>query len=69
MYKETISGGYSTETGTAYTYAYQSYCAYRLPCGYCKELGKTCPYIGTTQPIVTWTTGATDCHSNEVNHD
>ncbi len=29
-------------------------CMYRLPCGYCKELGRQCPYAPITTTTITY---------------
>lgn len=38
-----------------------NYCLYRLPCGYCKELGRDCPKVCTmsTTPTITLTNAYT----------
>lgn len=37
-----------TNTSTANWNYNNDYCQYRLPCGYCKELNRACPMIGST---------------------
>ena len=48
---EQASNTYATHATGTYA-GYEGYCQYRLPCGYCKELGRQCPYSSTT--TITW---------------
>lgn len=49
MNNENASTSYSHANDAAYSqYQVCGYCQYRLPCGYCKELQRTCPYTSTT---------------------
>ena len=52
----------STESNTAACYGY---CQYRLPCGYCKEMGSMCPFFGSR--TVTITCGTTGTGHNTMN--
>lgn len=36
---------------------YSNYCAFRLPCGLCKETNSYCPTAGYSGPAVTWASG------------
>lgn len=60
---ETINS--STGTGSTTT----SYCANRLPCGYCMVLGRACPMQNTitwTTPSWTWNTPTCNCGGNNA---
>lgn len=37
-----------TSTATNANWDDNNYCMHRLPCGYCKELNRACPMIGST---------------------
>ena len=51
------TSGYDFASVTGSNYYNCGACMYRLPCGYCKELGRQCPY--TTIPTTTLTYGST----------
>ena len=54
--KTSIGYDFASVTGSSYYNC--GACMYRLPCGYCKELGRQCPYTPittTTLPITTTT--------------
>lgn len=42
-----------TSTGTAVNYSYST-CWFKLPCGYCSQLGRLCPMTNNGQTTITW---------------
>lgn len=42
----------TTATGTGINGYCYACCSYKLPCGYCKELGRVCPM--TNSNTITW---------------
>lgn len=59
----TVRGGQGGTANTGYSYNV-NWCGNRLPCGWCKELGRMCPLSGTTYP--TYKTDVTCYKSSET---
>ena len=53
----------TANTQTGYSFSY-NWCGNRLPCGWCKELGRMCPLSETTYP--TYKTDVTCYKSRET---
>ena len=62
------TSGYDFTSVTGSSYYNCGACMYRLPCGYCKELGRQCPYTPITTS--TYTYGATlDNNAVNIKHE
>lgn len=62
------TSGYDFASVTGSGYYNCGACMYRLPCGYCKELGRQCPYTPIT--TTTYAYGATlDNNAVNVKHE
>lgn len=46
-----------------------NYCLNRLPCGYCKELNRACPMIGSTTNGSVGTVIITPCSTGNIDRE